>query len=80
MHSYEDTSFLLLVNVTISSGIYTIECLMIAKQLKEVFDLLQENKKLTHTIKTILQTFPEGVIIVVDTKFEPLTKNDPLEK
>ena len=36
---------------------------MIAKQLNEVFDLLQENKKLTHTIKTILQTFPEGVII-----------------
>ena len=61
--TYEETSFLLFLTVLISSGIYTIECLMIAKQIKEIFDLIQENKKLTHTIKTILQTFPEGVII-----------------
>ena len=60
---YDETSFILYLTVIISTWIYTIECLMIAKQLKEVFDLLQENKKLTHTIKTILQTFPEGVII-----------------
>ena len=36
---------------------------MIAKQIKEILYLIKENKELIHTINSILQTFPEGVII-----------------
>ena len=37
--------------------------MLVSLKLKEIINLFKTNKDLTHTIQTILQVFPEGVII-----------------
>ena len=62
--SYYETLNFILYPALISGTVYFIfTVIMIAKQIKEILYLIKENKELIHTINSILQTFPEGVII-----------------
>lgn len=55
--------FKLTVTLAVFLTIFTSSCASMAKIIKEMLHLLKENKELIHTIKTILQLFPEGVMI-----------------
>ena len=60
---FQNVEFILYVAVISGRMYFTISTLMITKHIKEMLHLIKDNKQLIHTIKTILQTFPEGVII-----------------
>ena len=60
---YDQIEFKLYIVVINGSIYFAFTSLMIAKHIKEMLHLIKDNKQLIHTIKTILQTFPEGVII-----------------
>ena len=60
---FEEVEFKLYIAVLNGTLYFAFTSLMIAKQIKEILHLIKDNKELTHTIKAILQTFPEGVII-----------------
>ena len=60
---YESINFILYPALMNGTAYFIFTTIMIAKQIKEILYLIKENKELIHTIKSILQTFPEGVII-----------------
>ena len=60
---YGEIPFTLIGAVAITSVIFSVTGINRAKQVKEFLQLLKEKKALIHTIKTILQVFPEGVLI-----------------
>ena len=62
-YQYTNVEFILYPSVISGTMYFSFTSLMIAKHIKEMLYLIKENKQLIHTIKTILQTFPEGVII-----------------
>ena len=61
---FENVDFNLYSAIINGSIFFSFTSLMIAKQIKEILYLIKENKELIHTIKSILQTFPEGVITI----------------
>ena len=59
------------VSITMSSAVYTVSAILISKQIKDMLLIIQENKELIKTIRTILEVFPEGVLI---RSWDPNTK------
>lgn len=53
----------LLINILSACTMSLLSNLAMSKQIKETLQLLKDNKELIQTIKTILQVFPEGVVI-----------------
>ena len=68
---YNEVPFVLYMALISYLVQYPITCLFISQKLKEMIILVQTKKDLVHTIQTILQTFPEGVII---RSVDPATK------
>jgi len=62
-YTYGTVPFYLKLGSIYSAIIYTFVWINHSQQLKEHLKVLKENKDLIKTIKTILQIFPEGVII-----------------
>ena len=60
---YDKVSLLLYMGVLLTWLFYPIIWLFISFKLKELIITNKTNKDLIHTIQTILQVFPEGVII-----------------
>ena len=60
---YERVSLVLYMGIILTSAIYPMIWIFISFKLRELIILLKTNKDLIHTIQTILQVFPEGVII-----------------
>jgi len=53
----------LYIATIMASIIFSFSCILLTKQIKEILLLIKENKELVSIIKTILQVFPEGVVI-----------------
>ena len=60
---YDESSFLLYVALLFAVVLYPAFCMFISLKMKEMIVVLKHNKDLIHTIQTVLQVFPEGVVI-----------------
>ena len=60
---YDDVSFTLYASIACSCFIFPTTLIFISQKIKEMIILLKTKKDLIHTIRSILQVFPEGVII-----------------
>ena len=60
---YDKISIILYMGIFLMWTLYLVIWIFISFKLKELIILLKTNKDLIHTIQTILQVFPEGVII-----------------
>lgn len=58
-----DVNLELFISFSITLVLYPIVCCFISSNLKKLIVTIKTNKDLIHTIQTILQVFPEGVII-----------------
>ena len=68
---YDDIPFTLYSSVLINLILYPLILIFISRKIKEMIILLKTKKDLIHTIKSILQVFPEGVII---RSVDPITQ------
>ena len=60
---YTNIPFMLYASIVVVCILYPITWLIISQKFKEMIILLKSNRDLIHTIRSILQVFPEGVII-----------------
>ena len=68
---YNDVPFLLYVVFIVIFLLLPITIFLFSQKIIEMFILMKTNKELIHTIRRILQIFPEGVVI---RSFDPITK------
>ena len=60
---YDNVPIILYVSIWTLSVMFPVATMFYWVKLKETILLVKTNKELTHTIRTILQVFPEGVVI-----------------
>ena len=60
---YDKISIILYMGIFLMWTLYLVIWIFISFKLKELIVMVKTNKDLIHTIQTILQVFPEGVII-----------------
>ena len=60
---YDKVSIILYISIFLVGTMYWIVLAFISFKMKELIIMVKTNKDLIHTIQTILQVFPEGVII-----------------
>ena len=71
---YENLPVFFYVAILISLALFTVSAIIIiSKQIKDILLIIKENKELIKTIQTILQVFPEGVMI---RSFDQKNKGD----
>lgn len=68
---YSDVTPAFYFSFVFLSILFPLSCLFISEKIKELFILMKTNKDLIHTVRTILQQFPEGVII---RSVDPISK------
>ena len=68
---YSDISIELYPSIAITWVIFPTTLIFISQKIKEIIILLKTKRDLIHTIRRILQIFPEGVII---KSIDPVTK------
>ena len=73
---YENLPVFFYVAILISLTLFTVSAIIISKQIKDILLIIKENKELIKTIQTILQVFPEGVMI---RSFDQKTKETILK-
>lgn len=60
---FENIPIYFYIAIIFSSALFVVSAMIISKQIKDILLILKENKELIKTIQTILQVFPEGVMI-----------------
>ena len=73
---YENLPVFFYIAIFTSLALFTVSAIIISKQIKDILMIIKENKELIKTIQTILQVFPEGVII---RSFDQKTKETILK-
>ena len=68
---YNDITPTFYLSFVFVSIMFPLSWLFISEKIKELFIFMKTNKDLIHTVRTILQLFPEGVII---RSIDPITK------
>ena len=69
---FEHVPFIIHLSLIFSSIIFITSSIIMSQQIKEIIKLIKEKKELVHTIKSILQVFPEGVNI---RSLDPVSMN-----
>ena len=75
-YKFDNVPIILYIALFFTMILFPITCITVAEKIKEAVHALKTNLSLIHTIKAILEVFPEGVLI---RSLDSLTKQTVLK-